>query len=307
MPATSEAVTANTLKAFNITGVNQLVTLTSGLVSVPSGGNNVFLRGIGSPSTGYNEAQVAVYVDGLYLANPAVGIYSFNNIDRIEVLKGPQGTLYGRKVTGGLISVITHDPDEGERHLDASVGYANYDNVQTNVYATTPITDTLAANVAVFHQKQSRGWSRNVFLGTDVQRTDETGIESKLKWRPGSKTTIIATFIYDYNNHNIGSAYQVEPGTLGSDGTPFLGNCRSSATIASPRVRCHRDRPTSTSASSRPSTTSASPPCRASPATRRATRSSPSRAARRSSARSPSRQRSTCSMRRTRPSARNCS
>ncbi len=226
VPATITAVTANTLKTFNITGVNQLVTLVSGLVSAPSGGNNLFLRGIGAPSTGYNEAQVAVYVDGLYLANPAVGIYSFNNIDRIEVLKGPQGTLYGRNVTGGLISVITRDPAPNERHLDASLGYANYETVTANLYASTPITDTLAVNVAAFHQKQSLGWSRNVILGNDVQRSDETGVESKLKWRPSPATTVTGTFIYDYNNRDIGSAYQVEPGTLGSDGTPFLGNYR---------------------------------------------------------------------------------
>ncbi len=226
VPATIEAVSASTLKTFNITGVNQLVTLTSGFVSVPSGGNNLFLRGIGSPSTGYNEAQVAVYVDGLYLANPAVGILSFNNIDRIEVLKGPQGTLYGRNVTGGLISVITRDPSPDQRNLDATLGYANYDTVQTNVYASTPITDTLAANVAVYHAKQGRGWSRNVVLGNDVQRSDETGIEAKLKWRPEPRTTVTGTFIYDFNNRDIGSAYQVEPGTLGSDGTPFLGRYR---------------------------------------------------------------------------------
>ena len=226
VPATIEAVSAGTLKTFNITGVNQLVTLTSGFVSVPSGGNNLFLRGIGSPSTGYNEAQVAVYVDGLYLANPAVGILSFNNIDRIEVLKGPQGTLYGRNVTGGLISVITRDPNPTERHIDASLGYANYDTVQTNVYASAPITDTLAANIAVYHAKQSEGWSRNVVLGNDVQRSDETGIEAKLKWHTEPRTTVTGTFIYDFNNRDIGSAYQVEPGTLGSDGTPFLGRYR---------------------------------------------------------------------------------
>ena len=120
VPATISAVTANTLKTFNITGVNQLVTLTSGLVSAPSGGNNLFLRGIGAPSTGYNEAQVAVYVDGLYLANPAMGIYSFNNIDRIEVLKGPQGTLYGPQ--RHRRPDLGHHPRSGQRAAARRVG-----------------------------------------------------------------------------------------------------------------------------------------------------------------------------------------
>lgn len=110
----------------HVENVLDLPVLVPGLIAQPSGGNNQFLRGVGSASTGFNEAQNAVYIDGLYLANPAVGITSFNNLERIEVLKGPQGTLYGRNVTGGLISVITKDP-AFEPHADMSVGYGNYD------------------------------------------------------------------------------------------------------------------------------------------------------------------------------------
>ena len=97
------ALTSQSLKALNVEDVLDLPALVPGLIAQPSGGNNLFLRGVGSASTGFNEAQNAVYIDGLYLANPAVGITSFNNVERIEVLKGPQGTLYGRNVTGGLI------------------------------------------------------------------------------------------------------------------------------------------------------------------------------------------------------------
>jgi hypothetical protein len=90
--------------------VLQLPSLVSGLVVTPSGGNNIYMRGIGSASTGFNEAQVAMYIDGLYLANPTAGITSFNNIDRIEVLKGPQGTLYGRNAAAADLG---HHPRSG--------------------------------------------------------------------------------------------------------------------------------------------------------------------------------------------------
>ena len=232
VPATVEAVPATTLKALNVTGVLQLPSLVSGLVVTPSGGNNIYLRGIGSASTGFNEAQTAVYIDGLYLANPTAGIYSFNNIDRIEVLKGPQGTLYGRNVTGGLISVTTRDPGSVPR-LDASVGYANYDTVTANLYASTPVTDTLAVNVAGFHQKQSDGWSTNTFNGHDGQRSNESGVEAKAQWRPASGTKITGTFIYDYNNRDLGYAYEVYPGTVGTDGTPYLGHYKFTSRIDS--------------------------------------------------------------------------
>jgi iron complex outermembrane receptor protein len=228
VPITIEAVTASTLKTFNVTGILSLPTLVSGLVVTPSGGNNIYLRGIGSPSTGFNEAQTAVYIDGLYLANPTLGIYSFNSIDRIEVLKGPQGTLYGRNATGGLISVITRNPGSTTR-IDASVGYANYDTLTTNLYASTPLTDNLAAGVAVYHQKQSKGWSTNVFTGKDVQKSNETGVQAKVVWRPGANTKVTAGFIYDYNNRDYGYAYEVYPGTIAQDGTTYLGKYRDNS------------------------------------------------------------------------------
>ncbi|MGY2737036.1 TonB-dependent receptor [Sphingomonas sp. UYP23] len=228
--ATVEAVTANTLKAYNITGVLQLPSLVSGLVVTPAGGNNLYLRGIGSASTGFNEAQTATYIDGLYLANPTVGITSFNNVERIEVLKGPQGTLYGRNVTGGLISVTTRDPGDKVR-IDGSVGYANYNTLTGNLYASAPLTDNLGVNIAVFHQKQADGWSVNVFNGHDVQKSDETGLEAKIQWRPTSDLKITGSFIYDYNNRDLGYAYQVYPGSLGTDGTPYLGRYRIASRI----------------------------------------------------------------------------
>ena len=228
--ATVEAVPATTLKAFNVTSVLQLPSLVSGLVVTPSGGNNLYLRGIGSASTGFNEAQTAVYIDGLYLANPTAGIYSFNNIDRVEVLKGPQGTLYGRNVTGGLISVTTRDPGTTTK-VDASVGYANYDTVTANLYASTPLSENLGFNVAAYHQKQGTGWSTNLFNGRDAQKSDETGVEAKLQWRPSDRTKITTSFIFDYNNRDTGYAYQVYPGSLGTDGTPYYGQYKFASRI----------------------------------------------------------------------------
>ena len=220
---TVEAIPAATLKTLDITSVLQLPDLTPGLNVLPSGGNNIYLRGIGSASTGYNEEQVATYIDGVYLANPATGIFSFNNVDQIEVLKGPQGTLYGRNATAGLSSVTTRDPDKRQR-LDATVGVGNYDTTQENFYASTSITDTLAANVSVFHQEQNRGWGTNVFTGDRIDKGNETGVETKAQWTPTSKTKVTGSFIFDTNNRNIGYGYEVAPGTRANDGTPYLGN-----------------------------------------------------------------------------------
>lgn len=225
VPATVEAVPASTLKAFNITNEVKLQDLVSGLEIVPAGGNSLFLRGVGSTGDGSAEAQVAVYIDGIYLPVPQMSIFSFNNINQIEILKGPQGTLYGRNATAGLISVTMRDPDATPR-LDASLGYANYDTRTENLYASTPITDTLAVNIAVYNSKQSEGWGENVFTGHQVDRSDETGVESKLVWLPTSSTKVTTSFIYDTNNRDYGFNFQELPGTIATDGTTYLGKYR---------------------------------------------------------------------------------
>lgn len=228
---TVTALPAETLKAMNITSSLQLQDLTPGLQVSPSGGNTLYLRGIGAPSTGYNEAQVAMYIDGVYLAYPGEDIFSFNNIDQIEVLKGPQGTLYGRNATGGLISVTTHDPSMSGQKLDASVGVANYNTVSESFYGSTPIGDKAAINLSIYNSKQSQGWSTNIFNGTTEQKSQETGIQSKLVWHPTSDTKVTTNFIYDTNNRDIGYAYEVYPGTVANDGTPYNGKYKADSRV----------------------------------------------------------------------------
>jgi iron complex outermembrane receptor protein len=228
--STVEALPAGTLKSLDITNVLQLADVVPGLVVAPTGGNNLYLRGVGTTSAGYNEAQVAVYIDGLYLPNPAMGIYSFNNIDQVEVLKGPQGTLYGRNVTAGLISITTRDPGEAPR-LDASIGYGNYDTRTENLYGSMPITDALAANIAVYNSKQNEGWGKNLFTGHQTQKSDETGVQAKLLWRPTSSTRVTTSFIYDTNNRDFGLNWQEVPGTIANDGTTSLGRYNSASRI----------------------------------------------------------------------------
>ena len=72
----------------------------------------------------------------------------FNSISQVSVLKGPQGTLFGRNATGGVIQVRTKDPTP-EPHLDLSVGYASYNEVSGNLYATGQIAPNLSANIAL--------------------------------------------------------------------------------------------------------------------------------------------------------------
>ena len=104
-----------------------------------------------------------------------------------------------------------------------SVGYGNYDTATFKYYGTTSLSDTVAGSVAIFGQRQDKGWARNVFLNRRDQQSEEIGVQGKLLWRAGEGTKITASLIYDGGNRDFGFVRQPAPGTLASDGTPFLG------------------------------------------------------------------------------------
>ena len=229
VPGVVQSISSTTLTELNIKGTESLGSLVPGLTINRSGGVVPFLRGLGVNNSGYaTEMPIAIYIDGLYLPNSSGGLFSFNNIERIEVLKGPQGTLYGRNSTGGLINIITSEPD-GTKSVDASLGYGSYQTVTANFSGSTALADNLFASVSFFHEKQKKGWGRNVFTGNENMKSEETAVQAKLVYKPAAGTKITLTGIYDYNNSDKGLVQAIFPGSIGVDGTPYLGEFRSSA------------------------------------------------------------------------------
>lgn len=232
VPISIAAFEGETLKTMGVQSTVDLPQITPGLsITRTLVGASAFLRGVGTTTAGYStEVPIATYVDGLYLPNSAAAAFSFNNIERIEVLKGPQGTLYGRNTTGGLIHVITRDPDR-ETSIDASVSYASYQTVQANFYGSTPISDTLAANVALVYIDQGKGWGRNLFTGAEVYKLNDFGVQGKLQWRPTDATKVTLRGFYDKTTTDQGNAAYIYPGSVGADGSVFLGEYNINARI----------------------------------------------------------------------------
>ena len=224
---TIDAVSAAKLDALQVTDAQGVEKMVPGVTIARSGGITPFIRGIGTFNAGFAEASVGFYLDGIYLPNSSGVLFSFNNVERIEVLKGPQGTLYGRNTTAGLINVVTKMPGK-EAALDASVGYGSYDTFTQNFYGSIPLSEKVAANVAIYHQKQGEGWSKNVFTGNEVQKSEDTGAYAKLQWQPGADTKITLSGMHQATDSSKGWAFAIAPGTLGLDGTPYLGEYRTS-------------------------------------------------------------------------------
>jgi iron complex outermembrane recepter protein len=217
VPIAVSAVTAASAQAY---GVNSAASLQ---LSVPSldfstqvGAGVPFIRGVGTNSAVVgSESPVATYIDGVYIASLNANIFSFNNIERIEVLKGPQGTLFGRNSSGGVVSIITREPSH-ITSLDAQIGYGNYNTVEGSLYATTGLGPNAAIDLAVYTRDQRKGFGRNPNTGQDLYRPREISLRSKLLFNLGNTDVHLAA---DYNDTRRNtSGFVIAPGSIGADG-----------------------------------------------------------------------------------------
>jgi iron complex outermembrane receptor protein len=201
-----------------------LQTQVPGLVtSRENTGAAIYLRGVGTIAAPGVENAVAAYVDDVYVDGFAGNILSFNNIDSVEVLKGPQGTLFGRNATGGVINITTKNPT-AEPSLDVQAGYGNYQTFETTVYGTTGIGPNLAVNIAYHSRDQMQGWGRDFTTGQEVNLGQEQGVRAKVLWTPTAATSVQLMFDHYWDNYDYGLNQTVQPGTLSADGGSFAGD-----------------------------------------------------------------------------------
>jgi iron complex outermembrane recepter protein len=224
VPITVEAVSGAELEQLNITNPSDLSAITPGLnITRANIGAVPFLRGIGTfTASPGNEAAVATYIDGVYRPSPGSSYYAFNNVEQIEVLNGPQGTLFGRNAAGGVINVITKDPTQAPQ-LSVSAGIASYATTTEGLYASGGITNNLAADFAGYFENQADPWGHNLFNNTGAYFNDEMSLRSKWVWTPteADKVTFIA--YYDRVRDDMGSASNLLPGFKSQTGLTTFG------------------------------------------------------------------------------------
>ncbi|HJQ17172.1 MAG TPA: TonB-dependent receptor [Allosphingosinicella sp.] len=186
VPIAITAVTGKRLEAVGITSTQDLAQVVPGLTIQNSlSGTQAHLRGVGTTAlSAGTENSVATYVDGVYIISLSGALVQLNNIEQVEVLKGPQGTLFGRNATGGVINIRTRDPKH-EPSGDFNVRYGNYQTLAAQGYLTGGLSDSLAADIAGFVSLQNKGWGKNLFNGKDVNKMDQYAVRSKWLFEPG--------------------------------------------------------------------------------------------------------------------------
>ncbi len=220
VPISITAISAENLQAARVEGVRDLAFTTPGLqIANRSAAFVPYIRGIGSLDvSGGQETAVAVYVDGVYIPSVWGAHLSFNSIDRIEVLKGPQGTLFGRNATGGLIHIITKDPTH-ETQVNGSVSVGNYQSAGAKFYAGTGLTDSLAADLAVYYENQDDAFGKNAFTaGPKLEGQKDYGARTKWLYDISDATKLTVTADYSKRRSGLGDNRSILPGSVSNFG-----------------------------------------------------------------------------------------
>jgi iron complex outermembrane receptor protein len=223
VPIVVNALAGDQLEAAGIKSTLDLAAVTSGLeFGTQAAYGQPFLRGVGSVANGPGvESPVALYVDGIYYGAMIGSVLTLNDIEQIEVLKGPQGTLFGRNATGGLIQVTTKDPTQKfDGHVDA--GYGSYNTATGDLYVTGGVTQSVAADLSVHYQDQGTGFGRNAFTNSEVNKTKDLSVRSKWVFAPSDATSI--KVVFDYSHQNFAQAYVPAPGTKPPGDVPYTGD-----------------------------------------------------------------------------------
>ncbi|MEM1113330.1 MAG: TonB-dependent receptor [Pseudomonadota bacterium] len=193
VPVAVNAFSSETILEAGINNTEDLAILTPSLNSNANTSpftTRLQIRGIGTTQTDPAlEPSVGLFVDGIYMGRTGLGTSDLTDIERIEVLQGPQGTLYGKNTNAGAISVITKGPnlEEFEGYLEASVG--NYGMGRLTATASAPLADTAAYRISGnIHQRD--GYYDNA-SGDDLNDADDWNLQGKLLWAPNDAFNIL--------------------------------------------------------------------------------------------------------------------
>ena len=193
VPLAVSAVTAETLENSGATDIRQLTQVSPSLLvsstSSEAGAGVARIRGIGTVGDNPGlESSVAVFIDGVYRSRTGVGLTELGAVERIEVLRGPQGTLFGRNASAGLISIITAKP-KFRTEVTGELTIGNYDLRRAEASATGAVTDTVAVRLDGVWMKRD-GYLEDVISGRDVNDRDRWLLRGQVLFEPSSDLSI---------------------------------------------------------------------------------------------------------------------
>ena len=201
-PVSVSAFNAQKLEARGIENILDLGSHVPGLQIEPFPINiatlRIFIRGIGTLDAQFTQdPAIGIYLDGVYLGRMAGLSFDVADLERIEVLRGPQGTLFGRNTVGGAINLITRKPSTSGFDMSHKVSIGDREYMSGRTMVNIPILDNLAAKLVVLSSTK-KGYVENIGPGGDFGDREDLAARADLRWEPLDWLT--ADYAYDYTD-----------------------------------------------------------------------------------------------------------
>ena len=206
VPISIQVFSADEIERLNIRNTIDLVRNVPNMIGINNVGlpqaASYFLRGVGQDeSISSLDPAVGTFVDGVYISRQIANNARLYDVDSVEVLRGPQGTLYGRNTSGGAIRIITQKPhDHNEGFID--LAYGEYDTKEVTGKANLVISDNLFLKVTAFYLDQSDGFLQNVTLNRDQWTQEATGARVQVLYSPSDQFEALLT--YEHSDDDTG-------------------------------------------------------------------------------------------------------
>ncbi len=209
-PIALSALTDTLLEERSINTLEDMTGLVPGLVIGGKAGyaglNPLSIRGVSGQAIPIGaEEAVGMYLDGVYLPRSDAAFFSLIDVERIEVLRGPQGTLYGRNSTAGAVNVITQTP-ESQLTAKVDASYGRFDEYSVKGYVSGPLSSQVAASLSAVKSGHD-GYFENAVTGNDVGDTDDVTVRGKLRYASG-EDVFTGVLAFDYTRLEGADFYQ---------------------------------------------------------------------------------------------------
>lgn len=193
VPITMNVFSDEAVERGRITDVSEVANKTVGLSfdAFPASQPRPAIRGIGSSDRGAaGDPSTAVFVDEVYMGRPAAVAFDAFDVERIEVLKGPQGTLWGKNVVGGALHVVSNRPSLSGFDASVAATVGDYGRREVAGFVNLPIGQTLAARISVSSRAHD-GYVRNLYLGNRVEDERTESLRAQLLFEPNERLTVL--------------------------------------------------------------------------------------------------------------------